>query len=314
MESTFALRTESLNCANNIKASWEGVQNDPNLFCDAAAEADLGSFFLDIEGIENGSVMSTEDVTFAWSPDPVPRQQQQWTPMMRCEQQMSINNGWPGWPGMAGDLMHQQQQQQQQAMMMAGMPMMAFGHLLSPSSGISGGEVITDNAGSMSDSSISKHQPHGEQQQGMAMMPSSHAQCHPSPQLLFVGAPHLACSGNSSLNLQQDLSGLHGPARLRQECLRRYLEKKARRNIAGGGNSKKKVRYTLRKINADRRPRVKGRFIKKDALPAFYAARAAAAAAAEGVPPLELAEVDSLSMDADDDCTSMEGEEEEVSN
>lgn len=43
----------------------------------------------------------------------------------------------------------------------------------------------------------------------------------------------------------------------RYECLRRYREKKARRMYT------KQVRYQLRKINADKRPRIKGRFIKK---------------------------------------------------
>ena len=46
-------------------------------------------------------------------------------------------------------------------------------------------------------------------------------------------------------------------AKQRQECLKRYREKKARRGQT------KMVRYQLRKINADRRPRIKGRFIKK---------------------------------------------------
>lgn len=45
--------------------------------------------------------------------------------------------------------------------------------------------------------------------------------------------------------------------RLRQECLKRYRDKKARRMYT------KMVRYQLRKINADKRPRIKGRFVKK---------------------------------------------------
>ncbi|EFJ40510.1 hypothetical protein VOLCADRAFT_69449, partial [Volvox carteri f. nagariensis] len=39
--------------------------------------------------------------------------------------------------------------------------------------------------------------------------------------------------------------------------LERYREKKARRLYT------KKIRYQLRKINADKRPRIKGRFVKK---------------------------------------------------
>ena len=45
--------------------------------------------------------------------------------------------------------------------------------------------------------------------------------------------------------------------RNRRACLERYREKKRNRRFS------KKVRYHLRKMNADRRPRYKGRFIKK---------------------------------------------------
>mmetsp|Transcript_10290 Transcript_10290/g.22073 ORF Transcript_10290/g.22073 Transcript_10290/m.22073 type:complete len:332 (+) Transcript_10290:199-1194(+) len=45
--------------------------------------------------------------------------------------------------------------------------------------------------------------------------------------------------------------------RTRSECLERYRFKKARRMYT------KKIRYQLRKINADKRPRIKGRFVKK---------------------------------------------------
>lgn len=48
--------------------------------------------------------------------------------------------------------------------------------------------------------------------------------------------------------------------RTRKECLERYKEKKARRLYT------KKIRYQLRKINADKRPRIKGRFVKKEEL------------------------------------------------
>ncbi len=46
--------------------------------------------------------------------------------------------------------------------------------------------------------------------------------------------------------------------RTRAEALDRYRQKRARRAYT------KKIRYQLRKINADRRPRVKGRFVKKE--------------------------------------------------
>ncbi|BDA48698.1 probable zinc finger protein CONSTANS-LIKE 6 at C-terminar half [Coccomyxa sp. Obi] len=42
----------------------------------------------------------------------------------------------------------------------------------------------------------------------------------------------------------------------RRECLQRYRDKKQRRHFTH------KVRYTARKLNADRRPRIKGRFVK----------------------------------------------------
>eukprot|EP00951_Prasinocladus_malaysianus_P002220 scaffold15717_cov43-Prasinocladus_malaysianus.AAC.2 len=55
--------------------------------------------------------------------------------------------------------------------------------------------------------------------------------------------------------------------RSRAEQLRRYREKKARRD------HQPKVRYVLRKANADKRPRIKGRFIGKGvAIPAEKAA------------------------------------------
>ena len=45
-------------------------------------------------------------------------------------------------------------------------------------------------------------------------------------------------------------------SRARIACVERYRKKKARRSFA------KHIRYSKRKVNADRRPRVKGRFIK----------------------------------------------------
>merc|ERR1712151_765255 len=71
--------------------------------------------------------------------------------------------------------------------------------------------------------------------------------------------------------------------RTRKECLERYRLKKKNRKFS------LKVRYHLRKLNADRRPRYKGRFIKKgEVIPqelldaeAVKKAEAAAAAAAK---------------------------------
>ncbi|WIA36742.1 hypothetical protein OEZ86_008012 [Tetradesmus obliquus] len=61
--------------------------------------------------------------------------------------------------------------------------------------------------------------------------------------------------------------------RTRAEALARYREKRANRTHA------KKIRYHLRKVNADRRPRVKGRFVKKGELAEMELAESAAAAA-----------------------------------
>lgn len=61
--------------------------------------------------------------------------------------------------------------------------------------------------------------------------------------------------------------------RTRTDCLERYREKKACRLYT------KKIRYQLRKINADRRPRIKGRFVKKEDLAQYWADQAAAGGA-----------------------------------
>eukprot|EP00198_Chlamydomonas_reinhardtii_P011258 XP_001700595.1 predicted protein [Chlamydomonas reinhardtii] len=59
-----------------------------------------------------------------------------------------------------------------------------------------------------------------------------------------------------------------------EPCLERYRQKKARRHYS------KKIRYQLRKINADKRPRIKGRFVKKDELASFLATQRGGGAAA----------------------------------
>lgn len=59
----------------------------------------------------------------------------------------------------------------------------------------------------------------------------------------------------------------------RQRSLERYRQKKARRGFG------KKIRYQARKVNADKRPRVKGRFVKADEGAAILAAAAASAGA-----------------------------------
>lgn len=94
--------------------------------------------------------------------------------------------------------------------------------------------------------------------------------------LLPAPCPLLACTADD------------GFVRSRAECLERYREKRARRAYT------KKIRYQLRKINADKRPRVKGRFVKKEDLADYYA-NAARLAAAGG----------SGTLDDEDDCGAM---------
>eukprot|EP00798_Chlamydomonas_sp_ICE-L_P014685 gene14685-20722_t len=67
--------------------------------------------------------------------------------------------------------------------------------------------------------------------------------------------PLLASLGASLLFNYQ---GYDLKSRARMEGLERYRSKKAQRMFT------KKIRYQLRKINADKRPRIKGRFVKKD--------------------------------------------------
>ena len=55
-----------------------------------------------------------------------------------------------------------------------------------------------------------------------------------------------------------------GDPAARQQSLERYRDKKARRF-----NNSTKVRYEMRKVNADKRPRIKGRFVKPEELQTY---------------------------------------------
>lgn len=56
-------------------------------------------------------------------------------------------------------------------------------------------------------------------------------------------------------------AGAGGAPNSRLECLERYREKKRKRT------NQPTVRYYMRKVNADNRPRIKGRFVKANAMP-----------------------------------------------
>lgn len=234
---------------------------------------EFGKFcsLFDIEGIENGTVMSIEDEGFcAHNTSSVP-QEPQFVPM----------------PG--------------------------FAPIHTSSSGHSGGTLHCID----SDSSLSNVQPMANnlyfgapQHPHQAMMTTARSSfvnlqaissVVPMPLYpTFMGLPSIPPMMMATSPSSELLANLTPQERLRQEALFRYRQKRARKAINGGG-VRKKVRYTLRKINADRRPRIKGRFIKKG----------------EIVPGLECADISeerpSVSVDTDTEEEAGDEEEEDSS-
>lgn len=101
----------------------------------------------------------------------------------------------------------------------------------------------------------------------LAMEPSKESQVKSEPSAQpplqlqlshFKSLPLLASLSATLMNLNQRAMNGDNKYRARREGLARYRAKKARRMFS------KKIRYQLRKINADKRPRIKGRFVKKD--------------------------------------------------
>lgn len=74
-----------------------------------------------------------------------------------------------------------------------------------------------------------------------------------------IGAP-VPLSGVAGVVLPSSSGIIPSPGSTRAACLARYRQKKAVRSYS------KNIRYHMRKVNADRRPRVKGRFIKASAV------------------------------------------------
>lgn len=70
----------------------------------------------------------------------------------------------------------------------------------------------------------------------------------------------LPTSGVAGVVLPSSTEIMPSPGSTRAACLARYRQKKAVRSYS------KNIRYHMRKVNADRRPRVKGRFIKASAV------------------------------------------------
>lgn len=81
---------------------------------------------------------------------------------------------------------------------------------------------------------------------------------YPSSPVVAPSTPFILPFATGIRRVPGSVGGAEG--RTRKQCLQRYREKKARRMYS------KKIRYELRKINADRRPRIKGRFVKKEEL------------------------------------------------
>lgn len=72
-------------------------------------------------------------------------------------------------------------------------------------------------------------------------------------------------SGASS-DQSTDDSDTEGETLTREERVMRYLQKKKTRTFST------KIRYQIRKLNAERRPRIKGRFVKREELAAMISA------------------------------------------
>ncbi|GAB4813399.1 hypothetical protein N2152v2_000445 [Parachlorella kessleri] len=85
---------------------------------------------------------------------------------------------------------------------------------------------------------------HQQHPHPMSMFPQQQQQQRQQSMQLLSGVGSHASQNSSQAQL------------VRQASLRRYREKKARRSFS------KTIRYQMRKVNADRRPRIKGRFVK----------------------------------------------------
>ncbi|QDZ24066.1 CCT domain-containing protein [Chloropicon primus] len=85
----------------------------------------------------------------------------------------------------------------------------------------------------------------------LAFSPPAEPQVAPAA---FERSPQTSSGAETTASSDEEVDAF---TRNRRACLERYREKKRNRRFS------KKVRYHLRKMNADRRPRYKGRFIKK---------------------------------------------------
>lgn len=124
--------------------------------------------------------------------------------------------------------------------------------------------------------------PHQPFQPTMLLPPAQHLVV-PGPPAASMAADSSVYGGfpplPSDLSMYYDSPAAQTARMARQASLERYRLKKARRGTG------KKIRYQARKVNADKRPRIKGRFIKAGEEAGILAAAAAAAEAAGGGAP-----------------------------
>ncbi|KXZ44490.1 hypothetical protein GPECTOR_67g331 [Gonium pectorale] len=133
--------------------------------------------------------------------------------------------------------------------------------------GMGGADVIKSEP--LSEGAVGTY---GEATQRCSSSPSPSPACEPQavPEQPQKRASAARPQPSAQVQSAAQQAGVH--IRTRAECLERYREKKARRLYT------KKIRYQLRKINADKRPRIKGRFVKKEELADYLATQQAAAA------------------------------------
>jgi len=87
--------------------------------------------------------------------------------------------------------------------------------------------------------------------------------------LLHLLHPRVPAAAAGSGPTAMDLASLNGENLTREQRVARYREKRKHRQF------KKTIRYASRKAYAEVRPRIKGRFAKKEELQAFRVAQQA---------------------------------------
>lgn len=226
------------------------IQESLPSYFDHSLVNNLEEFLLDIEGIENGTVMSLEDEAF---------EDACFVPVMPLRNKLAP----------ATTIKRQSNK--------------LMGSLTSINTASSGNEQT--NSGEThqqflrldsSDSSFCQQQQFFKMPQqggGWSAQPNPSQGSFAHPMVLYPNPStfiplHRELPLAYNLTAQEDRGQSPLLIDRRQSALLRYRQKRMKRIVDGG--VRRKIRYTLRKINADSRPRVKGRFIKKgDIVPDF---------------------------------------------